>query len=77
MRGSQMGWAVREFYLRENWGFRNAPERRTFFHELMLQFDERWPVREDLYPYRPLTMALDDEEQQAVARRQDALRRVS
>jgi hypothetical protein len=72
-----MAWAVHEFYERGNWGFSDATERRTFFHSLMLQFDQRWPVRDQLYPNQPSPTPLNDQQQQAVTRRQVALRRVS
>ena len=73
----QLGWVVSEFYARGSWTFGDADEWREFFRGIALEFDQRWPLREDIFPNLPFPIALDYSQQQEVARKQEQLRRVS
>ncbi|KAG9308756.1 hypothetical protein JVU11DRAFT_11544 [Chiua virens] len=76
LRGSQVAWAMGRFYARGNWVFETTRECQSFFHEMICEFDEWWPLRNDMFPSVPFPVALSHVQQQEVVHELDQLRQV-
>ena len=75
-RGSQLAWALCQFYARGDWVFNSCEEQHQFFEDLIHEFDSRWPVRDHMFPSIPFPAALDYTQQQEVLHELEKLRRV-
>lgn len=74
LRACQMAWVVGRFYDRGEWSFSDHDKRCKFFTDLVINFEERWPVRMEIFPLVPLEVALDYSQQQELGRKRVALR---
>ena len=58
--GRHVSWAVGHFYALGHWRFASREEHQEFFVVLVEHFDERWQMRETIFPHLPLNVVLDD-----------------
>ncbi|KAH0828990.1 hypothetical protein J3R83DRAFT_2435 [Lanmaoa asiatica] len=75
LRVHHMAWVVGRFYGRGNWRFSNGVELREYFIALVVSFDERWPLRVEIFPHTPLEIALDSSQQEELEKKKVELRR--
>ncbi|KAG6373960.1 hypothetical protein JVT61DRAFT_6125 [Boletus reticuloceps] len=71
--GCQIAWVVGHFYAHDNWHFSNCNECRQFFVDLVDHFDEKWPVRENVFPHLPLDIELDCSQKQELKSKKNNL----
>lgn len=50
LKGYQLAWAIDRFSARGCWVFDDVQECCEFFHELILEFDQRWLLRKKIVP---------------------------